>query len=302
LNNRLKFGDAWTINGIFERRHGVGNASIADPVRALPFLQQEENYSSASIGVELLPPKGRYRMSTRGEYRDGDLRSVRMMEIAGDMSLDTSRAVLGRGGLLRTTQQVPGEAALSRRVGTLLGLAFRPAHSNALNILAKLEYVGGLNPTGGGVLAARGDEKRTIAALEGIWAPAPVWELGGRFATRRTSATPVYSDGSTMFLRSSADYIGARASLQIGARLAARIESRLLAEHTGGVTRSDAAPQLALIFGAVETTLGYRFGNLRDPDFAVMGGPGLFLSVGAAITEKSAKTVADFWRARLAGK
>lgn len=300
LNNKLKLGNGWTLNGTLERRQGVGNASIADPVRALPFLQEEENYKSASLGVEFLPAAARYRMTTRGEYRNGDLRSVRLMEFAGDMSLDTSFAVLTRGGLLRTTQQIPGEAGLSRRVGTLWGLAFRPAHSNALNMLAKVEYVDALNPLGGGVLAARGEETRTIAALEGVWAPAPVAELGARFATRRTSALPVYTDGSTMSLRSSADYVGARASLEIGPRLAVRLDGRLLLEHMSGSARSDAAPQLALTLGGVETTLGYRFGNLRDPDFAVMGGQGLFLSVGAAITEKSAKTVADFWRQRLA--
>jgi hypothetical protein len=50
----------------------------------------------------------------------------------------------------------------------------------------------------------------------------------------------------------------------------------------------------------VETTLGWRFGNLRDPDFAVLGGRGAFLSVGAVMTEKSAMSVASFWRQRLA--
>lgn len=302
LNNKLKIGDALTLNGMFERRDGVGQASIVDPVRALPFLQQEEDYNSASLGIELLPPAGRYRMSTRGEYRDGDLRSVRLMEFAGDISLDSSLAILGRGGLLRTTQQVPGEAPFSRRAGTLLGLAFRPAHSNTLNVLAKLEYVDALNPIGGGVLAVRGEEKRVIGAVEGIWAPGPRMEFGARLATRRTSAMPVYADSSTMSLRSSGDYMGARASLQLGARLTARIDGRLLMEHTSGAARSDAAPQLALSLGAIETTLGYRFGDLRDPDFAVMGGSGAFLSVGAAITEKSAKTVADFWRGRFGSR
>ncbi|HWL39694.1 MAG TPA: hypothetical protein VNO75_05595 [Gemmatimonadaceae bacterium] len=302
LNNKLQLGNGWTLNGLLERRQGVGNASIADPVRALPFLQQEENYSAAALGVELLPTGARYRMSTRGEYRDGDLRSVRMLEFAGDVSLDSSLAVLGKGGILRTTQQIPGEAALSRRGGTLLGLAFRPAHTNDLNVLAKVEYVDALNPIGGGVLAVRGQEQRIIGALEGIWAPVPVVELGARFATRRTSATPVYADSSTMSLRSSGDYMGARASLQLGARLTARVESRLLIEHTSGISRADAAPQLALTLGALETTLGYRFGDLRDPDFAVMGGHGAFLSVSAAITENSARTVADFWRARLGNR
>lgn len=299
LNNKLKFANGLTLNGVLERRQGVGNASIADPVRALPFLQDEENYRSAALGVEFLPASARYRMSTRGEYRSGDVRSVRLMEFAGDMSLDTSFAVLARGGLQRTTQQTPGDAGLSRRVGTLWGLAYRPAKSDALNALAKVEYVDALNPLGGGVLATRGKEARMIAAFEGVWTPEPAAEFAVRLAIRRTSAEPIYTDGSTMSLRSSASYIGGRWSLQFVPRLAAGLESRLLIERTTKRASSDAAPQLALLLGGLKTTLGYRFGNLRDPDFAVMGGRGLFLSLGAAITEKSAKTVADFWRRRL---
>jgi uncharacterized repeat protein (TIGR01451 family) len=300
LNNKLKFGDGWTLNGVVERRQGVGNASIANPIRALPFLQDEENYKSAAIGVEFLPSAARYRMSTRGEYRDGDVRSVRLMEFAGDMSVDTSLAVLARAGLQRTTQQTPGDAGLSRRVGTLWGLAFRPAHSDALNALAKVEYVDALNPVGGGVLATQGTEARVIAAFEGVWTPEPAAEFAARVAIRRTSAVPIYTDGSTISLHSSANYIGGRWSLQLVPRLAARVEARLLVEHTTKLATSDAAPQLALMLGGVEATMGYRFGNLRDPDFAVLGGRGAFLSIGAAFTEKSAKTAADFWRSRLA--
>ena len=299
LNNKLKFDNGFTFNAMLERRQGVGNASIADPVRALPFLQDEENYRSAALGVELLPTGGSYRMSTRGEYRDGDVRSVRLAEFAGDVSLDSSFALLAKGGLLRTNQEIPGQAALSRRIGALWGFAFRPAHSDALNGLAKVEYVDDLNPVGGGVLVTRGTEARIIGAFEGVWAPEPAAEFAARVAVRLTSAEPIYLDGSTMSLRSNANYLGGRWSLQFVPHLAARVEARLLIEHTTKIATSDAAPQLALMLGGIETTLGYRFGNLRDPDFAVLGGRGLFLSVGAALTEKSAKTVAGFWRDRL---
>jgi len=300
LNNKLRFANGLTLNGVVERRQGVGNASIANPIRALPFLQDEENYKSAAIGVEFLPQSARYRMSTRGEYRDGDVRSVRLMEFAGDVSLDTSFAVLARAGLQRTTQQTPGDAGLSRRAGSLFGLAFRPAHSDALNALAKVEYVNALNPVGGGVLTTRGTEARIIAAFEGVWTPQPGAEFAARVAVRRTAADPVYTDGSTISLRSNADYVGGRWSLQIVPRVTARVETRLLIEHTTNAATSDAAPQLAFQLGAVEASAGYRFGNLRDPDFAVSGGRGAFLSIGAAITERSAMTVADFWRSRLA--
>ncbi len=45
-------------------------------------------------------------------------------------------------------------------------------------------------------------------------------------------------------------------------------------------------------------TVGYRFGDLRDPDFSVRGGHGAFLTLGTRVTEESVTTVADFWRSR----
>src|SRR5256885_11976808 len=51
----LQLSSDLTVNVLFERRVGVGRASIADPVRALPFLQTEGDYWSAGAGLELLP-------------------------------------------------------------------------------------------------------------------------------------------------------------------------------------------------------------------------------------------------------
>jgi hypothetical protein len=45
---------------------------------------------------------------------------------------------------------------------------------------------------------------------------------------------------------------------------------------------------------------GYRFGALRDPDFAAVGGSGAFASVGFRFTEGSLVNPAAFWRDRIA--
>ena len=71
LRNRLQLSSDLTVNVLFERRVGLGAASIADPVRALPFLQTEGDYWSAAAGLELLPKAAPYRLSARAEYKDG---------------------------------------------------------------------------------------------------------------------------------------------------------------------------------------------------------------------------------------
>ncbi len=300
LNNRLKLGQAWTVQALFERRMGLAAAPVADPVRALPFLQQEEDYWSLGLGVELLPPGAPYRLSARGELREGEIRSSRLVTAAGDVSLGRSFALLTRQELLATEQALPGGTTSHRQLSSLNGLAFRPVGSDALNVLAKVQYVDAVNPLGGAVLATDGHETRTILAAEAIWAPVAWGELAARYAVRRSSASVAHPDGTAQDLRSLADYAGARLDLEMTPWLGVRGEGRLLIERTSDTYRWDLAPQLVLQpVRGLEVAGGYRLGDLRDPDFAVNGGAGWFVTFGAALTERSFASLAEFWRARL---
>src|SRR5437016_14242959 len=84
------------VNVLFERRVSVGRAAIADPVRALPFLQTEGDYWSAGAGLELLPQHAPYRLTARAEVKDGALQSTRLATVAGDVTFDASLALLSR--------------------------------------------------------------------------------------------------------------------------------------------------------------------------------------------------------------
>ncbi len=303
LNNRLRLGQAWSLNGLFERRVGLGDASIADPVRALPFLRNEEDYWSFGLGAEFLPPDLPYRASARGEFRNGDFRSNRLFTLAGDVAINSSLAVLSRSEYLWSEQAIAGGDQVSERVSTLWGLAFRPIGSDALNLLTKLEWLDETNPIGGGVLAADGQEQRLIGVAEAIWAPTAFSELGARYALRRSEAERLLSDGTRQTLTSWADYFGTRLNLEVRRWLAFRGETRLLIEHTSDSRRWDAAPSLVFMpLDGFEAQVGYRFGDLHDPDFAVRGGHGLFLVFGARITEQVYPTAADYWRPRFGQK
>ncbi|MEE8116694.1 MAG: hypothetical protein V3T28_06270, partial [Gemmatimonadales bacterium] len=300
LNNQLRIGTAWRINTLFERRVGLGGAAATDPARALPYLQTEEDYWSAGIGVELLPPDAPYRLSARGEYRDGTVLSTQLATMAGDVSINRSLAILSRQEFQRTMQQRATGPALSRRLASLWGVAFRPIKGDALNILTKFSWMHETNPMGSGVLTREGDEERLIAAAELIWAPLSRAEIAGRYAARRTRADRLHEDGVMQQLESWADYIGGRLNLDIARWLAFRSEGRLLIERMSDSRRWDAAPSLVLIpTNGFEISGGYRFGDLRDPDFAVRGGPGWFVTFSARITERIF-TAADFWRPRFA--
>jgi uncharacterized repeat protein (TIGR01451 family) len=299
LNNRVHFGSAWTVNTMFERRFGVSGAEPGDPVRALPFLQDEEDYWSVGGGVELLPTGAPYRLTGRAEYRDGSRLSTRLVTVAGDVSLNRSLAILSRQELLRTTQALATGTQSSRRTASLWGVAFRPIRSDAVHVLTKFSWLDETNPLDRGVLTSLGQEQRLIGAAELIWTPTRQLELAGRYAVRRTAADVMHADSMPQRLESTADYAGGRAEVRISRLLTFRSEGRMLIERTSGTMRWDAAPSLAVgLAGVLEVAAGYRFGDLRDPDFAVRGGHGAFVTFGARFTEGSVATVADFWRAR----
>ena len=300
LNNRLRLGSAWTLNTLFERRFGLNNAPTADPIRALPFMQVEENYWSAGFGAEYLPEQAPYRFSLRSEFRDGEERSSRLLTMAGSADLTKAFAVITRQEFQGSDDRQATGRVNHQRISSLSGLAFRPVGSDAFNVLAKVQVIDEQNPLGGGVLTAQtGHEARRILTAEAIWSPSARFELGARYAFRNADATVTHADSIVQPLSSSADYVGSRVDIGLRAWLRVRGDARLLHERTSGTLRWDAAPQFVFVpVRGIEIANGYRFGDLRDPDFAVRGGQGWFITLGAAITEQSLRGIAGFWRER----
>jgi hypothetical protein len=296
LNNRLRLAPGLGVNLMFERRVGIDRAAVTDPVRAAPFLQAEEDYWAGGLGIELLPEQAPYRLTARGEYKDGALQSNRLFTLAGDVTFNSSFSVLARQEFSQTARP---DVALARRLSSLWGLALRPAGTDRLNVLAKFQWTDDRNPIGGGVLVSQGQERKLIGAADVIWTPLKGTELGVRYAVRKTDAVRDDATGASRSLSSSADYTGAHMSLELNRWITLRGDGRLLMERTSATQRWDAAPSIALrLINGLELTGGYRFGDLRDPDFSVRGGRGLFLTMSASMTEKQFITAADFWRSR----
>ena len=304
LRNRLSITESWSVNALMERRKGIGRASVFDPVRALPFIQAEEDYWSIGLGSEFLRPGSPLRMSARGEIRNGDIRSTRLLTVAGDASISRSLALLSRQELLGTSQATSGLRTQSHRYASVWGLAYRPVQSDALNLLGKVDWIDVANGDGSGsVLSGPTREARSIVAGEAIWRPLVGAEIATRYAFRRASGSIVASDGTKLPLTSTAEFVGWRGSRRLRSYLEMRANGRLLIERVSASRRFDLAPELAFMpQPALEIVSGYRLGSLRDPDFAVDGGPGWFLTFGARLSEGTVNSAAEFWRQRLGGR
>jgi hypothetical protein len=300
LNSRVRLGRDWTVSGMFERRVGIGRAALEDPVRALPFVQVEDDYWSFGAGAELLPLSKPYRASARAELREGELRSTRLFSAAGSLSFSEGLALLSRQEFVQDRMELSTGLRESRRLWSLWGLAFRPTRSDRWNLLGKVEWLDTYNPQASGVLTSEGDENRLIVAGEAVYEATARLELAGRYAVRRATTTLRDDTGLDQEVVSFAHFMGWRAQLDWRYGLGVRADVRSLLEQSTGALRYDVAPQL--VFGLIpglELGAGYRFGTLRDPDFAVSGGPGFFLTVGAQVTERTLESAADYWLSRL---
>ena len=86
----------------------------------------------------------------------------------------------------------------------------------------------------------------------------------------------------------------------LGEVLGVELEARGLMSELAPGAIWDVSPSLVgRPLQEIEVELGYRFGDLQDPDFAVRSGEGAFLTIGARLTEELIDTAADFWRERM---
>jgi hypothetical protein len=308
-NQHLAVGGGWQLSTLYERRVGLNRAALADPVRALPFARSEGDRWSMGAGLEWLPTSDRSRLALRGEARNGEGRRGQRLTFSGDAPLGAGAALITLHDWSQYSVTTPGLAAqLSRQDRSLVGLAVRPVASNAVDVLAKLEWRRTLNPLSGAagassVLGTTGEDRRLLGAADAIWAATGLTEVAARYAVRWTANDQLLSSTGTA-LGTRAQYLGARVEQGLTrdgvARL--RIDGRMLLEQTSAAAPWSVAPSVALRVGPrLELEGGYRMGALRDRDFAANGGSGAFATIGVRFTESLITSPAAFWRDRIAG-
>ena len=300
LNHRFNIGTDWRFSTMVERRNGVAGATLGDPVLASPFDQPEGNYTSASLGTEYIPQARPYRMSFRAENRDGNLSTTRLATLAGDVSFSAGLALLSRQEFVERDVYGSLNSRYTRERSSLWGLAYRPTKRDDLNILFKFGWKDAVNPFGAGVLATDGEESRLIGAMEAIWTPRADVELGARFATRATRLATPLTDATSIITRNETDFLGVRGRWYANDWAGVELEARGLMSGLAPGAIWDVAPSLiGRPVEALEVELGYRFGDLQDPDFAVKSGNGVFLTIGTRITEDLLGSAAAFPLRRL---
>jgi uncharacterized repeat protein (TIGR01451 family) len=299
-NQRLPLGTAWQLTSMFEKRIGLSRAQLVDPARALPFAQVEEDRWSAAAGMAWMPGGDAARFAFNGEMQHGQLTSGSRLQLTGDAAINSGLAVImlndwsGRTDATRIDNT--GESRSDR---SLLGLALRPVSTDRFNILAKLEWRRTTNPIGDALLSSTGRDLRLIGSTDAVWTMTRNTELTMRYALRNSTTDIAGDTGQRVHLTD--HFGGARLEQRLMGSFRARGDVRVLMETASGTSVWNAAPSLLYDFqGRVLLEGGYRFGALRDPDFAAVGGAGAFATVGIRLTEHAFTSPAAFWRERIA--
>ncbi len=302
LNHRFVLGSDWRFSTMLERRNGIAGATLGDPVLASPFDQPEDDYTSVAVGTEYLPEGRPYRASFRAEDRSGSLSSTRLATLAGDIGFDGGFALLSRQEFVERDVFGSLTTRYTRERSSLWGVAYRPVTRSDIDILFKFGWKDAVNPFGSGVITSEGEESRLIGALEAIWRPTRDVELGARFATRSTTLGTPLTEATTIITRNQTDFVGVRGRWFANDWIGAELEARGLMSALAPGAIWDVAPSIVgRPLEALEVEVGYRFGDLQDPDFAVRSGDGLFLTLGTRITEDLVDSAAAFWRSRFGG-
>jgi uncharacterized repeat protein (TIGR01451 family) len=298
-SQRLPLGTAWQVSSMFEKRIGLSRAQLVSPDRALPFAQVEQDRWSAAAGLSWMPGGDEARFAFNGEMQRGQITSGARLQLTGDAALNAGLAVItlhdwsSRRDLSRVGD--PGESRADR---SLLGLAMRPVTTDRFNMLAKLEWRRTTNAVGSALLSSSGRDLRLIGATDAVWAMTRRTEVSVRYALRNSTADIAGDSGQRVHLTN--HFGGARLEQRLIGGLRVRGDARLLLETASGTEVWNAAPSAVYDFqGRVLLEGGYRFGALRDPDFAAVGGQGAFATVGIRLTENVLASPAAFWRDRI---
>ena len=259
-------------------------------------LQAEPDRWSAGAGLQWLPADSAPRLSVRGELHGGADSRGNRVQLGGELPLGSGMALLTRHDWWQDRRATGQGYAWSRRDRSLFGLAFRPIDSDALNVLAKLEWRRDVNPLATGLVQTNGAARRAIGALDAIWTARPGTELDVRYAVRAADGTNAATGGSA---NGTAHFLGARAQQRLTSDLGLRLDGHLLADGAGNA-RAGFGPALVSVFARrVEVMAGYRLGNLRDPDFFDQRENGLFATFSLHLTETVGTDVVRFWRERI---
>jgi len=232
--------------------------------------ENEPDALALSAGLEFLPIDD-LKASTRVEYRDSSTNVSRLAELNLTYKLHRDLSLFTRGRYYDDRQAGAGK---SSKIGSVVGLAYRPVDFNRFNALAKGEYRRELQPAVDG----RVSTDKYIFSMEGAYRVHDRAILAAKYAGKYTNSGRHHSY---------TDLTSVKLTYDVTDRFDVGLTYRLLINHRADTSTQGGAVELGYnVFKNVWLSLGYSFdrfdSDLSGDDYR---GEGPYVRIRAKFTE-----------------
>jgi len=260
LRNRFRLADGITGNVAVENLSTLTGAD----------KENEPDALALSAGLEFLPMDD-LKATTRVEYRDSSSNVSRLAELNLTYKLDRDLSLFTRG---RYYDDKRSGAGKSSKIGSVVGLAYRPVDFNRFNALAKGEYRRELELLQGGRLST----DKYILSMEGAYKVHDRAIVAAKYAGKYTNTGRHHSY---------TDLASVKLTYDVTDKFDVGLTYRLLINHRADTSTQGGAVELGYnVFKNVWLSLGYSFdrfdSDLSGDDYR---GEGPYVRIRAKFTE-----------------
>lgn len=246
LKNRWRIKESLAVNIAFERSKIIDNVSGAG------------DYDALSVSAEYLP-RAPIKSTAKYEIRKDFSTTKQNAEVGINFKIYDGLSFIGKHSYYLDRRKSSQQKLHFIKNHSILGLAFRPVNSNALNGIAKID----IKQEDNNIIKPAVDSLVIIGSTEGVYQPFQPIQIMGKYALKRAQETSLSITSTTL----TDIYIG-RLTYQFAYRFDIAGEYRMLHQHqTDDYENAYAAEIGTWPISNVRIALGYNFRGSVEPDF-----------------------------------
>ena len=268
LKNMWRITKALTANILFEKTKDLSKNLVE---------ARTPDHDAASLSLEYFPTFP-LRATAKGEYFKAVTNVRRGIDVGASFALFDGLSLLGKGTyFIDDARQTSGSLKQS---DMMLGLAYRPASVNWLNVIGKVQFKSHANST----VTPGVDYRATIASMHTYLEVIPALELGIKYAMK--NSRDIYDDMSTTMM---SHFLLLRPQYDLAPEWNVAGECRALYQHAAKNLKLGYSVETGFVF--IKNTMlsmGYNFQAYRERDLVenVYAVAGPYVTVRLKLTEE----------------
>ncbi|HPI76054.1 MAG TPA: hypothetical protein PLK80_04915, partial [bacterium] len=214
-------------------------------------MQRDPDAFAVTAGTEFVFMRD-VKMTARAEYRDSTLDTSRLAELGLAAKMGTDYSLLLRQRWSNTGYSTGAQRTTT---GSMVGVAYRPAHNNRFNAFARIEFKRDRSSP----VVSDSTPSARIYSIEGVYHPSKSFSLTGKYAAKISK---------TDLFRSYTDMVAGRFTYDLTSRFDIGLEARTLRSRSINSQSIGGSAELGYkCLKNIWLTTGYSFDDF-DSDLA----------------------------------